>query len=241
MINWTTRYLSFFRSWLLFNIFFLILIYEVCSIINFLQILPEQEWIRSSGRSAERIQHTDKRRNEEVEVHDDYERSHWSILVGLRGQVHTVSCSRCSIILGLCEKWRRKKVHNITRAVLSRIPHGAGYCNGCHRNMTCFILSEYDRIQTQLARGHLFRSFEDRHFFPQNWWVKGNHSLYHWNEIKSVTEKIVSGAATSSRSTITIAFSVTLVTLPTLFSGISFPFWRSNECPRPLSNSFGIN
>ncbi|KAF8374483.1 hypothetical protein PRIPAC_80912 [Pristionchus pacificus] len=50
-----------------------------------------------------------------------------------------------------------------------RIPHGAGYCNGCHRNMTCFILSEYDRIQTQLARGHLFRSFEDRHFFPQNW------------------------------------------------------------------------
>ncbi|GMT05769.1 hypothetical protein PENTCL1PPCAC_27943 [Pristionchus entomophagus] len=50
-----------------------------------------------------------------------------------------------------------------------RIPHGSGYCNGCHRNMTCFILSEYDRIKSQLERGHLFRSFEDRHFFPQNW------------------------------------------------------------------------
>ncbi|GMT36963.1 hypothetical protein PFISCL1PPCAC_28260 [Pristionchus fissidentatus] len=50
-----------------------------------------------------------------------------------------------------------------------RYPHGGGYCNGCHRNMTCFILSEYDRIKSQLSRGHLFRSFEDRHFFPQNW------------------------------------------------------------------------
>ncbi|GMR61648.1 hypothetical protein PMAYCL1PPCAC_31843 [Pristionchus mayeri] len=50
-----------------------------------------------------------------------------------------------------------------------RIPRSSGYCNGCHRNMTCFILSEYDRIKTQLARGRLFRTFEDRHFFPQNW------------------------------------------------------------------------
>uniref|UniRef100_A0A8R1DIZ1 Protein kinase C n=1 Tax=Caenorhabditis japonica TaxID=281687 RepID=A0A8R1DIZ1_CAEJA len=43
------------------------------------------------------------------------------------------------------------------------------HCNGCRQNLTCFMESEYQRMQNQVANGSFLRTFEDRHFFPQNW------------------------------------------------------------------------
>ncbi|PAV83521.1 hypothetical protein WR25_19883 [Diploscapter pachys] len=43
------------------------------------------------------------------------------------------------------------------------------YCNGCGANMTCFIIQEYERMKKQVEQNNFYRSFEDRHFFPQNW------------------------------------------------------------------------
>lgn len=37
--------------------------------------------------------------------------------------------------------------------------------------MTCFILSEYNRLIDQVKKKRLVRSFEDFHFFPQAWLV----------------------------------------------------------------------
>uniref|UniRef100_A0AC35F051 Uncharacterized protein n=1 Tax=Panagrolaimus sp. PS1159 TaxID=55785 RepID=A0AC35F051_9BILA len=43
------------------------------------------------------------------------------------------------------------------------------YCNNCGSNMTCFIITEYERIMRSSNSNVLTRTFEDRHFFPQNW------------------------------------------------------------------------
>ncbi|CAI4221679.1 unnamed protein product [Auanema sp. JU1783] len=42
-------------------------------------------------------------------------------------------------------------------------------CHGCGSNLTCFVINEYSRIHDQVENNHFWRSFEDRHFFPQNW------------------------------------------------------------------------
>ncbi|CAI4231047.1 unnamed protein product [Auanema sp. JU1783] len=50
-----------------------------------------------------------------------------------------------------------------------RKPWGHLPCNGCHKNMTCFIEREYEKMlkASQITRPKA--SFEDKHFFPQNW------------------------------------------------------------------------
>ncbi|CCD65073.1 sulfotransferase family protein [Caenorhabditis elegans] len=50
-----------------------------------------------------------------------------------------------------------------------RVAEGPSPCNGCDKNMTCFILSEYERFKKQAHKGVLTNTFEDRHFYPQNW------------------------------------------------------------------------
>ncbi|CAP32839.2 Protein CBG14245 [Caenorhabditis briggsae] len=50
-----------------------------------------------------------------------------------------------------------------------RVAEGSSPCNGCDKNMTCFILSEYERFKKQAIKGVLTNTFEDRHFYPQNW------------------------------------------------------------------------
>ncbi|KAI6198660.1 hypothetical protein M3Y96_00542800 [Aphelenchoides besseyi] len=57
-----------------------------------------------------------------------------------------------------------------------RKPDGKKYCNGCHSNITCFLITEHDRIQRQIKSRKFIRSFEDRHFFPQNW-----RCDFHWH------------------------------------------------------------
>ncbi|CAI2293623.1 unnamed protein product [Caenorhabditis sp. 36 PRJEB53466] len=43
------------------------------------------------------------------------------------------------------------------------------FCNGCKRNLTCFMETEYARIKKQVEENKFLRTYEDRHFFPQNW------------------------------------------------------------------------
>ncbi|KAL6732170.1 hypothetical protein Aduo_002959 [Ancylostoma duodenale] len=50
-----------------------------------------------------------------------------------------------------------------------RMPLPGEYCNGCKANMTCFIIREYERMVSEVKKDRFTRTFEDRHFFPQNW------------------------------------------------------------------------
>lgn len=43
-------------------------------------------------------------------------------------------------------------------------------CNGCRKDMSCFIKREYLRMLAY-ANGEPINSFDDRHFFPQNWYI----------------------------------------------------------------------
>ncbi|CAD92405.1 Carbohydrate sulfotransferase [Caenorhabditis elegans] len=43
------------------------------------------------------------------------------------------------------------------------------YCNGCGRNLTCFMETELKRMGQQVESGKFQRTYEDRHFFPQSW------------------------------------------------------------------------
>ncbi|ULU14235.1 hypothetical protein L3Y34_016630 [Caenorhabditis briggsae] len=43
------------------------------------------------------------------------------------------------------------------------------YCNGCSRNLTCFMETELARMWGQIERGSFQKTYEDRHFFPQSW------------------------------------------------------------------------
>ncbi|KAI1695146.1 sulfotransferase family domain-containing protein [Ditylenchus destructor] len=52
--------------------------------------------------------------------------------------------------------------------VYGRLP-GHLSCNGCGMNITCFILTEYERLMTQSKMLKLDMTFEDDHFAPQNW------------------------------------------------------------------------
>lgn len=38
--------------------------------------------------------------------------------------------------------------------------------------MTCFLITEYKRMWKQIREAKMYRSFEDRHFFPQNWFAQ---------------------------------------------------------------------
>uniref|UniRef100_A0A914DEA9 Carbohydrate sulfotransferase n=1 Tax=Acrobeloides nanus TaxID=290746 RepID=A0A914DEA9_9BILA len=42
-------------------------------------------------------------------------------------------------------------------------------CNGCMTNLTCFVDAEYDRMLRFSKEKARLNSFDDRHFFPQNW------------------------------------------------------------------------
>ncbi|CAI5455561.1 unnamed protein product [Caenorhabditis angaria] len=50
-----------------------------------------------------------------------------------------------------------------------RVAEGPAPCNGCDKNLTCFVLSEYERFMKQTMKKKLVNTFEDRHFYPQNW------------------------------------------------------------------------
>ncbi|EYC15896.1 hypothetical protein Y032_0035g3033 [Ancylostoma ceylanicum] len=50
-----------------------------------------------------------------------------------------------------------------------KMPLPGEYCNGCKANMTCFVIKEYERMVSELKKDRFTRTFEDRHFFPQNW------------------------------------------------------------------------
>uniref|UniRef100_A0A914P6L7 Sulfotransferase family protein n=1 Tax=Panagrolaimus davidi TaxID=227884 RepID=A0A914P6L7_9BILA len=41
-------------------------------------------------------------------------------------------------------------------------------CNRCKTNVTCFIEKEYIRM-SKFVKGEEINSFDDQHFFPQNW------------------------------------------------------------------------
>uniref|UniRef100_A0AC34GSH0 Sulfotransferase n=1 Tax=Panagrolaimus sp. ES5 TaxID=591445 RepID=A0AC34GSH0_9BILA len=58
------------------------------------------------------------------------------------------------------------------------------YCNNCGSNMTCFILTEYERIMRSSNTNVLSRTFEDRHFFPQNWRCNFRTELKHYHLIE---------------------------------------------------------
>ncbi|CAJ0583585.1 unnamed protein product, partial [Mesorhabditis spiculigera] len=62
-----------------------------------------------------------------------------------------------------------------------RKPKGDGYCNGCGRNMTCFLISEYNRIKRQIEEDRFPRTFDDRHFFPQSWRCNLNQERQRYN------------------------------------------------------------
>ncbi|KAF1771783.1 hypothetical protein GCK72_003612 [Caenorhabditis remanei] len=50
-----------------------------------------------------------------------------------------------------------------------RKPVVSNYCNGCKKNLTCFMETELARMKEQVKRGKFLKTYEDRHFFPQSW------------------------------------------------------------------------
>ncbi|KAI6208078.1 hypothetical protein M3Y96_00076600 [Aphelenchoides besseyi] len=58
-----------------------------------------------------------------------------------------------------------------------------GTCNGCRDNVTCFLEREYDRMR-RFAKGERLNSFDDRHFFPQNWRCDYAHYFSHYKIIR---------------------------------------------------------
>ncbi|KAI6179753.1 hypothetical protein M3Y98_00644500 [Aphelenchoides besseyi] len=62
--------------------------------------------------------------------------------------------------------------------IFFRNPTRVRYCNNCYANMTCFILKEYERFRNQTKSGKLRKTFEDRHFAPQNWRCAFNEHRY---------------------------------------------------------------
>ncbi|KAI6171728.1 hypothetical protein M3Y98_00894500 [Aphelenchoides besseyi] len=74
-----------------------------------------------------------------------------------------------------------------------RKPKGKNFCNGCQSNITCFLTREYDRIQRQLKSRKFERTFDDRHFFPQNWrcdfrWHLDKYRLIHYTSQLNATD-----------------------------------------------------
>ncbi|KAI6212583.1 hypothetical protein M3Y94_00043000 [Aphelenchoides besseyi] len=67
-----------------------------------------------------------------------------------------------------------------------RKPYGKNYCNDCYSNITCFLITEHNRIQRQIKRRKFIRSFDDRHFFPQNWRCDFH---WHFNQYKFIRYK----------------------------------------------------
>ncbi|KAI6175026.1 hypothetical protein M3Y97_00986400 [Aphelenchoides bicaudatus] len=62
-----------------------------------------------------------------------------------------------------------------------RWPRGA-QCNNCKANMTCFVQQEYRRMMEEGKKNRLERSWEDRHFFAQNWYCdfRSNYDKYNF-------------------------------------------------------------
>ncbi|EFO95737.1 hypothetical protein CRE_14059 [Caenorhabditis remanei] len=50
-----------------------------------------------------------------------------------------------------------------------RKPVVSNYCNGCKKNLTCFMETELARMREQVKKGTFLKTYEDRHFFPQSW------------------------------------------------------------------------
>ncbi|CAJ0933803.1 unnamed protein product, partial [Mesorhabditis belari] len=65
-----------------------------------------------------------------------------------------------------------------------RKPQGAGFCNGCGRNMTCFLITEYDRIKRQIRVNKFPRTFDDQHFFPQTWRCDLDKERHRYNVLR---------------------------------------------------------
>ncbi|KAI1710968.1 sulfotransferase family domain-containing protein [Ditylenchus destructor] len=67
-----------------------------------------------------------------------------------------------------------------------RKPYSTKHCNQCQANMTCFIMTEYDRLLKAQRSGRTSktRSFEDRHFFPQSWRCSFSTHLKNYTLIK---------------------------------------------------------
>ncbi|CAJ0595957.1 unnamed protein product [Cylicocyclus nassatus] len=55
----------------------------------------------------------------------------------------------------------------VDKCIRAHLP--GAYCNGCKANMTCFLIREYERMVAEVRKDRFTRTFEDRHFFPQNW------------------------------------------------------------------------
>uniref|UniRef100_A0A0K0EF11 Sulfotransferase domain-containing protein n=1 Tax=Strongyloides stercoralis TaxID=6248 RepID=A0A0K0EF11_STRER len=60
-------------------------------------------------------------------------------------------------------------ISNFIDRCIRKPTKGIKSCNGCHFNMTCFIISEYNYMLKESNSLVLRREFEDMHFFPQNW------------------------------------------------------------------------
>ncbi|KAI6195562.1 hypothetical protein M3Y94_01001500 [Aphelenchoides besseyi] len=73
--------------------------------------------------------------------------------------------------------------------------------------MTCFLTREYDRIQRQLKSRKFERTFDDRHFFPQNWrcdfrWHFDEYRLIHYTipdeSLQFIRDQLKSGRTVHS-------------------------------------------
>ncbi|CAD5216332.1 unnamed protein product [Bursaphelenchus okinawaensis] len=56
-------------------------------------------------------------------------------------------------------------------------------CNNCQGNVTCFIEKEYERMM-RYSVGERVNSFDDQHFFPQNWRCQFSTHFANYNIIK---------------------------------------------------------
>ncbi|KAI1712749.1 sulfotransferase family domain-containing protein [Ditylenchus destructor] len=97
-----------------------------------------------------------------IEVQNDKLAQHWKFISIVRDPIDR-------FLSGFVDKCVRKPI---------------GDCNGCHANMTCFIIREYIRMKREAQKDGMQRSFEDRHFFPQNWRCNFNKFLSNYTLIR---------------------------------------------------------
>ncbi|KHJ97479.1 hypothetical protein OESDEN_02538 [Oesophagostomum dentatum] len=58
------------------------------------------------------------------------------------------------------------------------------HCNGCKTNLTCFMEKMYTRMRQWSTGAYSKPSFDDNHFFPQNWRCEFNSHLHEYHILK---------------------------------------------------------
>ncbi|EYC45415.1 hypothetical protein Y032_0428g1281 [Ancylostoma ceylanicum] len=57
-------------------------------------------------------------------------------------------------------------------------------CHGCKTNLTCFMERQYMRMKRWARSTHFIASFDDNHFFPQNWRCEFSSHLHDYQILK---------------------------------------------------------